>query len=410
MGRGTSPRVTQGARRLVAALSRPVVWWPWLTVVVVVSLYALHALVLKSGADFAVFYRAGSRILAGEPLYRHEKYPFKYAPAVAFLFAPLSVFPETVARGIWLAMSVAAATRFLQLSARLTRSSLPGSHLVVLVLSLPFIQHLLSMGQSDAILLLLMLQSVLWADRSALGSAGLWALACLFKPPYLVFAALAACLKQWRRIAGLALGLAVGMSLTALRYGIRMNVAQIVAWRDLLRETTASFYCEPDIQSVFGIACTYWADPSSGRRFLAGVFALAAVVLFFYVFATVVTWKRDSDRGRILAIALSFHLTAFLSPLGWRGNLFSTAPLIYLLLATYGSRALWPRRLAILGLLAMSIAWLNYDVLGGDLFRRLLLTRYLGIGAIIAALAAAVGQAMLPAVRATSATAAQRAA
>ena len=410
MDPGTCPRQAWGARGLIGALSRLVLRRPWLTVAVVVSLFALHSLVLKSGTDFAVFYRAGDRLLKGEALYRREPYPFKYAPAVAFLFAPLSALPQTVARLAWLAMSVVAAVGFLQLSARLTRSSRPGSHLVVLALALPSIQILLSMGQSDAILLLMMLQSVLWAERWALGSGGVWSLACLFKLPYLVFAGIAAAFGQWRRISALALGLTVGMFLTALRYGMRMNVAQIVAWRELLRETTPSSYCAPDNQSAFGIACTYWADPSSNRRFLAGVFALAALVLLFYVFATVVTWKRDFDRGRILAIALSFHLTAFLSPLGWRGNLFSTAPLIYLLLAAWGSGARWPRRLAILGLLAISIAWLNYDVVGGDLFRRLLLARYLGLGALIAAFAAAVSQAMLAAVRVPSATATQRAA
>ena len=102
--------------------------------------------------------------------------------------------------------------------------------------------------------------------------------------------------------------------------------------------------------------------------------------------------------GRILAIALSFHLTAFLSPLGWRANLLGAVPVIYLLLATSGTRALWTRSVAVLGLLAISTAWLGYEIVGADLFRQLLLARYLGIGALIAALAAAASQAMLPAV------------
>ena len=382
---------------------------PWLTVAVVVSLVALHSLVVKSGVDFPVFYRAGARLLRGEPLYRDEAMPFKYAPAVAFFFAPLSALPEKVARFAWLAISAAAVVRYLQLSARLTRASPPSTHLIVLALSLPFIQVMLSWGQCDAILLLLMLQSVLWGERRAIASGGLWALACLFKLPYLVFLGVAAALRQWGRIAGLALGLVVGMSLSALGYGVRMNVAQIVAWRDVLRETTPSRYCDPTNQSAFAIACTYWAHPGD-PRFLAAVFALAVSVLVFYMVATVVTWKRDAARGRILAIALSFHLTAFLSPLGWRANLLGAVPVIYLLLAICGTRALWPRRVAFLGLLAISTAWLGYEIVGADLFRRLLLARYLGIGALIAALAAAVGQAMLPAVRATSATAAQRAA
>jgi hypothetical protein len=396
MERGTTPR--GGAGRLLAALSRLVVRWPWLTVAVVVGLVALHSLVLKSGVDFPVFYRAGARLLRGEPLYRDEAMPFKYAPAVAFFFAPLSALPEKVARFIWLVISAAAVVRYLQLSARLTRSSRPGTHLIVLVLSLPFIQVMFSWGQCDALLLLLMLQSVLWGERRAITSGGLWALACLFKLPYLVFLGVATALRHWRRTAWLALGLIVGMSLSALRYGVRMNVVQIVAWRDVLRATTASRYCDPTNQSVFAIACTYWAHPSSGPHFLAAVFALAAAVLVFYMAATVVTWKRDADRGRILAIALSFHLAAFLSPLGWRANLLGAVPVIYLLLATSGTRALWTRSVSVLGLLAISTVWLGYEIVGADLFRQLLLARYLGIGALIAALSAAAGQAMLPAV------------
>jgi hypothetical protein len=45
----------------------------------------------------------------------------------------------------------------------------------------------------------------------------------------------------------------------------------------------------------------------------------------------------------------------------------------------------------------MTVGFLGYEVVGPDVFRRLLLARYLGLAITITALAAGMSQAMLPA-------------
>ena len=59
--------------------------------------------------DFEVYWRAGARALAAEPLYREEDghYQFKYLPAFAMLAIPAALLPLPVAKGIWFTISTA---------------------------------------------------------------------------------------------------------------------------------------------------------------------------------------------------------------------------------------------------------------------------------------------------------------
>jgi hypothetical protein len=395
LGMDPAHRWAVTARHLAAGVDALLFRRTWLIIGVAVGLVAAHSWVFKPVGDFGVFYNAGRRLFRGEPLYFLEALPFKYAPPVALLLAPLGLLPEAVARLIWLVFSAAAVVRFQWLSARLTHCARPSAHLVVLVLVSPFIQVLLSWGQCDAILLLLMIQSELWADERPWISGALWAVACLFKPPYLIFLCVALPLRQWRRLSGLMIALLGGVSTAALRSGIPMTFAQHLAWLNVLRQTTPALFCAPTNQSAFGIACAYWTRPSNGRAFFIASTAISAAVFLFHALATIVTWRRDSARGRTLATALQFHLTAFMSPLGWRANLLSAAPLAYLLLSSMQSNLRWPPRVALIGLLAMTVGFLGYEVVGPDVFRRLLLARYLGLAIAIAALAAGTSQVML---------------
>lgn len=86
---------------------------PWVVVSIGVFAVALHALVFQSQADWAVFYKAGERVLAGQPLYRYEDLPmvYKYAPVTAWFFAPFAALPETVARWLWVLLTAAVLVR-----------------------------------------------------------------------------------------------------------------------------------------------------------------------------------------------------------------------------------------------------------------------------------------------------------
>ena len=71
---------------------------------VLAALVALFAYkVAAKMPDFEVYWRAGGRALAAEPLYREEDEHFqlKYLPAFAVLAIPAALLPLPVAKAIW---------------------------------------------------------------------------------------------------------------------------------------------------------------------------------------------------------------------------------------------------------------------------------------------------------------------
>jgi len=179
--------------------------------------------------------------------------------------------------------------RLLRWSCR--RASL-GQSLVVLALHAPFLHRLFALGQIDALLLWLMVESESRAEGFISGL--LWALACLFKPPFLIFLLLALAFRQWRRIAGLAFGLALGLAI---------DWRELPRWRELLEVTTRPMLCgDPENQGLVGIACHYLGG---------AIFAipLAAALLALFTFAS-------AKGGPKLAAASAFFLSSASSP--WR--------------------------------------------------------------------------------------------
>ena len=86
MTHATPPRVKVG-NESASAQPRAYLW-----VTAALSLLALHAWLLKNGADLQVFELAGRRALHGEPLYRlEEAMPFKYTPIAALLFHSMAL-------------------------------------------------------------------------------------------------------------------------------------------------------------------------------------------------------------------------------------------------------------------------------------------------------------------------------
>jgi len=335
-------------------------------VALVLAGLALQAWFSKNGADLAVFELAGRRALSGQELYRlDEAMPFKYSPAAAFLLSPFALLPHRAAHFVWNALSVLALLRLLRWSCR--RASL-GQSLVVLALHAPFLHRLFALGQIDALLLWLMVESESRAEGFISGL--LWALACLFKPPFLIFLLLALAFRQWRRIAGLAFGLALGLAI---------DWRELPRWRELLEVTTRPMLCgDPENQGLVGIACHYLGG---------AIFAipLAAALLALFAFAS-------AKGGPKLAAASAFFLSAFLSPLCWQTNLLSLIPLAYLLV-----EAIWRTRSTALGAAltaAVAVNALGYDLLGRDRFFAVLEHRHYGLTALFVALCGAAATAL----------------
>ena len=79
-----------------------------LAVLVIVGSYTVR---IRGGmADFAVNYRAGQRLEAGETLYQTADghFMFKYLPASALVYLPLGHLPIEIAKATWFAISLLA--------------------------------------------------------------------------------------------------------------------------------------------------------------------------------------------------------------------------------------------------------------------------------------------------------------
>src|SRR6266850_7989409 len=92
-----------------------------LGVLALVSLVAVFTTrVSRKMPDFEVYWTAGARALAAEPLYRAEDghFQFKYLPAFAVLASPLAKMPLPAAKGVWFAASAVLMVVLLGLSVR----------------------------------------------------------------------------------------------------------------------------------------------------------------------------------------------------------------------------------------------------------------------------------------------------
>jgi alpha-1,2-mannosyltransferase len=393
---GTTPPAPGPLSRLGAWIDRQDVRFAPRTSQIVLVLLVAIALQTwfvhtRKGSDFQVFHVAAQRFIAGEPLYRSEDGadPFKYLPAAALPLLPLSTLPLPAASLLWVILAAVALARVQALCAERLPDRQPlSTHLAVMVLLFPFSIHLFSLGQSDALLLWLVLVSQALARSRPWASGFLWAIACIFKLPFLALLPIALLDREWRRLAGLGLGMAVGIALPSLRYGWAGNLELLASWRSILDSTTPPMLCYFMNQGVFGIACTYLADPADPGRFRAAVLLLAATVVLLLGAAVLAIRARDRADGRRAAFEALLYLSAFLSPLGWRTNLIAAAPLFYRLLGLARGvdarirHAAWAT-LAVVFL----VQRVNYEVVGPRGFEWLLSYRQYGLSTLFGAVA-----------------------
>lgn len=367
---------------------------PWVVVGALLLLNAAHAWAYKQQEDFAVFHRAGARFLAGEALYQAADgyMPFKYAPVVALLFSPLSVLTRPAAAAVWMVICCGLLVLFLRWCGERFggRPSWLG-HVGVVLLCAPFIRYLFMVGQCDVALLALMAGSEQQAEKRPWLSGLLWALACLFKPPFLLFVLPALLARQWRRLAWFPVGLVLGLFAPAVRYGLGGSVELVASWRAMLSGSTGPMLCHHDNQGLFGIVCRYAVAPEAGPAYLATVVLLAGVILGAVGLAVLRLRQSRPEEGHALALAATFYLVALFSPLAWRTNFIGLAPMLYVLLRVAGSSRLrWafvlPALSAVLGLFAYELfgpraltALLDLRQYGLLSLATVLLTAWLGV-------------------------------
>jgi alpha-1,2-mannosyltransferase len=297
----------------------------------------------RAGIDFAVFHGAGARFARGLDLYGPygSEAPFRYAPGIAALFAPLAAIPFGVAKALWIfacaAMAFGAA---LLLDARTGARSALAVPLAWLCLAQPLAQEL-AHGQVDLLVLLLALCAFVAEDRGWEVTAGaliLVAAALKVAPAILALAWLVR--GRWRPLLGCGIAAVLLALLLVPGYGLVGAAEQHVRW-----VTSQS----SDAHAMIGTLANQSAWAWSRHVGLAGGGAVAVLVLL----AIAASESRPGPRRDLL-----LAIVPLVSAYGWPQLFLLAVPLLAEVLA----RSSWTRWAG--GAAAAGVSVLSYDVAG----------------------------------------------
>jgi alpha-1,2-mannosyltransferase len=294
--------------------------------------------------DFQVNLQAGDRLLHGETLYRtsDEHYQFKYAPFAAVVYVPLSLLPPDAAKGVWLALVLAASFFAAAASARLAGLGPAGrlwpAALPALLLAKYFLREL-ELGQINAVIAAVFLGMAALltgsveprpAGREA--AAGILAgLGAALKPygiimlPYLLF-------KRRRKALAAALSfLGFSLVLPAVFYGWKGSWAVHGEWVRTLSQSTPPLLVSQDNVSLLAFF-SKWLGPSglATGLYAASVALLAAAMLY------VLARGKGLSKPEPLEIGLLLLFIPLISPLGWEYTYLSAILAVSVLLAGWG--------------------------------------------------------------------------
>ena len=313
--------------------------------------------------DFEVYWRAGVRAAAAEPLYRtdDQHYQFKYLPAFAVLAMPLGAMPLAWAKSVWFATSLALMILLLVLSLRLpVQGHGPLSLLVgwVLLTMGKFLGHELILGQVNLLFAVVAVSSLLAlkAQRDALGGA-LIALAIVVKPYAVIFLPWLAGERRRRATLAAIGGLAAALALPLVRYGFDRTIALHQEWWQTVAGSTAPNLLNQDNVSIAAMFAK-WLGPGSAASWLSVV----AAVLLLLVAGYVITRRSGIEFPEGLEGSLLLTLIPLLSPQGWDYVfLIATPAIVYVV----NYREQLPLGLRVLTFAALATIGLSlFDVLG----------------------------------------------
>lgn len=295
----------------------------------------------RPAVDFPVFHRAGALFRAGADLYGGAwEYPYRYAPGVAALFAPLSRLPLPAARAAWAVLSAALAWAVASLLAARRRGAL-AVPLAWLCLLQPLAQEI-AHGQVDLLVLFLLVAAGLLEDAEAEGVAGaLVALAAALKVAPALLAIDWAVRRRWRALAGVAAGGLLLVLPVAVRYGPAGAVEQHLRWFRTQSSDAAGMTAELSNQSLWSMAGRF------GLPFSAAALAAAALT------GAILTARHRPLRRELLAAAVPL-----VSAYGWPQLFILAVPLLARLLDGPPAAA-W-----LAGACAAGVSLLSYDVAG----------------------------------------------
>ena len=313
--------------------------------------------------DFEVYWRAGERAAAVQPLYRPEDghYQFKYLPAFAVLAIPVGLASLETAEAIWFTVSIAALIVLLGVSLRLLPEQRRPRWMLIavtLVVLGKFYAHELVLGQVNLLFAAVATGAILALKTKREVLAGiLVALAIVLKPYGVVLVPWLVAHWRPRAILGAAAATTTAVALPMALYGVDGDVALHREWLRTIVDTTAPNLFNVDNVSWLAMY-TRWFGPGNVASLVAAATTIAALGLVVWMWRT----GRQMTFPEGLEGAVLLLLIPLISPQGWDYVLLlSTAAVVYL--ANYWDRL--PGALRPLTVVALAITGLTiFDLMG----------------------------------------------
>lgn len=331
--------------------------------------------------DFEVYWRAGARAAAAEPLYRpsDQDYQLKYFPAFAIAASPLGVLPLDTAKAVWFALSAAALVVLLPLSVTLLPHRRQPLWLLIGVLLIGLGKYYaedLVLGQINTLVALVAALALLAVNRGREAVAGLLvALAIVLKPYALILAPWIAARRQRQSIGALGIGLLVACVLPAFVYGLDGSVGLYRDWWRTVTTTTDGTLLHSDNVSLASL----WAKRLGIGSAATGLATVSSIALLIAA-AAVFLRRNGVDKPEGAEAAVLLAITPLISPQGWDYVLvLSTMTLLYVV----NDFDRLPRAVQALAAGAIAAVGLTlYDVLGRRLIYALLDFSVITIGMV----------------------------
>ena len=268
--------------------------------------------------DFEVYWRAGARAAAAEPLYRpsDEDYQLKYFPAFAIAAIPLGLMPLATAKAVWFTLTAVALVMLLPLSVTLLPQRRQPAWLLIAALIVGLGKYYaedLVLGQINTLVALVAVLAILALNRGREALGGLLvALAIVLKPYALILAPWLVVRRRLPSIVALAAGLLVAFLLPVTFYGLEGTATLYRGWWQTVTSTTDGTLLHSDNVSLASL----WAK-RLGIGSAAATLAAASSLILLIAAAFAFFRRRDIDRPEGLEAGLLLAITPLISPQGW---------------------------------------------------------------------------------------------
>jgi len=342
---------------------------------------ALLPRVVREMPDFEVYWRAGRRVLAVEPLYRPEDghYQNKYLPVFAVAAAPLALMPLAAAKIAWFFTTIVSLLALVALSlALLPNRKRPAWALVTLTFlsMLKFYAREVNLGQCNAVMGLLVLIGFrqLTRGRETPGAASI-ALSVAIKPYTIALLPYLALKRRFGAVAVFAAVLAVMLLLPAVIYGVTGNAALLEAWAETTAQSTAPNLLNQDNVSIWAMYAK-WLGPGA----IASALAMASIAVLVVVFLAALVRGRSLPRGDYLEWSMLLLMLPLISPQGWDYGLLLGTPAVMLLFNEFLGLPVAMRMFSGTAVAVMSLT--IYDVLGRRAYAQFMATSLITVCAI----------------------------